>query len=334
MRNQGQMASSLLLEKERYIPASSTAEPILYYSTKRSIEDLVGKELSRVLLYKISSVYKLSEKELLTNYDLLEKSLYKTLGKTANGILRKVRFKILRYAVLVIPGLTMEDIRNPDISIPDILDRIRKEEILRFVREMPSHEHVAIFYKNENLKNEILSAYLDDTSNTDINNGYSSTIPKGVLSSRPQATTTNNDSNNDNTRNNSNYYFNAVSNNISNNNANAVLYGELLCANKQKSLNESLHDWIQGLHSLNSDQTATIRIANEDATWWLRNCSPDQYIEFQKSLGRHIQDNISAACAYDISKIDNEYLPTVMSSHNYIIFDQPFVIYKNMSYDQ
>jgi hypothetical protein len=263
----------------------------------------------------------------------LEKSLYKTLGKTANGILRKVRFKILRYAVLVIPGLTMEDIRNPDISIPDILDRIRKEEILRFVREMPSHEHVAIFYKNENLKNEILSAYLDDTSNTDINNGYSSTIPKGVLSSRPQATT-NNDSNNDNTRNNSNYYFNAVSNNISNNNANAVLYGELLCANKQKSLNESLHDWIQGLHSLNSDQTATIRIANQDATWWLRNCSPDQYIEFQKSLGRHIQDNISAACAYDISKIDNEYLRTVMSSHNYIIFDQPFVIYKNMSYGQ
>ncbi|HYZ51055.1 MAG TPA: hypothetical protein VE593_09225, partial [Nitrososphaeraceae archaeon] len=191
MRNQGQMASSLLLEKERYIPASSTAEPILYYCTKRSIEDLVGKELSRVLLYKISSVYKLSEKELLTNYDLLEKSLYKTLGKTANGILRKVRFKILRYAVLVVPGLTMQDIRNPDISIPDILDRIRKEEILRFVREMPSHEHLALFYKNENLKNEILSAYLDSTSITGTNNGRSSTFPKGVLSSRPQATTNN-----------------------------------------------------------------------------------------------------------------------------------------------
>jgi hypothetical protein len=333
MRNQGQMASSLLLEKERYIPASSIAEPILYYSTKRSIEDLVGKQLSKVLLYKISSVYKLSEKELLTNYDLLEESLYKTVGKTANSILRKVRFRILRYAVLVIPSLTMEDIRNPDISIPDILDRIRKEEILRFVRQMPSHEHVAIFYKNENLKNEILSAYLDDTSNTDINKGYSSTIPKGVLSSRPQATSNNN--NNNNTRDTSNYYFNAVSNNISNNNnVNSVLYGEFLCTNKQKSLNESLHDWIQGLHSLNSDQTATIRIANEDATWWLRNCSPDQYVEFQKSLGRHIEDNISAACAYDISRIDNEYLRTVMSSHNYIIFDQPFVIYENMSYGQ
>lgn len=264
----------------------------------------------------------------------MEKSLYKILGKTANGIIRKVRSEILLYAVLVIPGLTIEDIQNPDISIQDILDRIRKEEILRFVREIPSHEHVAIFYKNENLKNEILSAYLDGTGTIGTNDGrsYSSTIPKGVLSSRPQATTNNDDD--DNTRNNSNYYFNAVSNNISNNNANAVLYGEFLCTNKQKSLNKSLHDWIQGLHSLNSDQTATIRIANEDATWWLRNCSPDEYVEFQKSLGKHIQDNMSATCAYDISKIDNEYLRAVMSSHNYIIFDQPFVIYKNMSYGQ
>jgi hypothetical protein len=152
------------------------------------------------------------------------------------------------------------------------------------------------------------------------------------LSCRPQATTNNDDD--DNTRNNSNYYFNAVSNNMSNNNANAVLYGECLCTNKQKSLNKSLHDWIRGLHSLNSDQTATIRIANEDATWWLRNCSPDEYVESQKSLGKHIQDNMSATCAYDISKIDNEYLRAVMSSHNYIIFDQPFVIYKNMSYGQ
>ena len=331
MRSQGQMVSSLLLEKERYIPAHSRAEPILYYSTKRSIEDLVGKQLSKVLLNKISSVYKLSEKELLTNYDLLEKSLYKILGKTANGIIRKIRSEILRYAVFVIRGLTIEDIQNPDISIPHILDRIRKEEILRFVREIPSHEHVAIFYKNENLKNEILSAYLDGTSTIGTNDGYSSTVSKGVLSSRPQATTNNDDNN---TSNNSNYYFNVVSNNISNNNANAVLYGEFLCTNKQKSLKNSLHDWVQGLHSLNSDQTVTIRIANEDATWWLRNCSPDEYVEFQKSLGRHIQDNMSATCAYDISKIDNEYLRTVMSSHNYIIFDQPFVIYKNMSYGQ
>jgi len=88
------------------------------------------------------------------------------------------------------------------------------------------------------------------------------------------------------------------------------------------------------LHSLNSDQTATIRIANEEATWWLRNCSPDEYVEFQKSSGRRIQDNVSATCEYDISKIDNEYLCAVMSSHNYIILDQPFVIYKNMSYGQ
>jgi hypothetical protein len=59
----------------------------------------------------------------------------------------------------------------------------------------------------------------------------------------------------------------------------------------------------------------------------LNYCCPDN-VEFHKSLGRRIQDNMSVMCAYDISKIDNEYLRTVMSSYNYIIFDQPLVIYK------
>jgi hypothetical protein len=315
----------MLLEEERYVPTSSRAELILYYSTKRSMEEMIGKQLSKVLLYKICSVYNLSENELLTNYDLLEKSLYKILDKGANGILRKTRFEILRHAVLAVPGLTEEDIQDLAISIPDILNLIRKEEILRFVHEIPQHEHIAIFYKNENLKNEMLSAFFDTSATI---NGNSSTTPKGVLSSRPQ--TTNNNTNN--------YYLNAVSNNnnSSNDNTSIILYGEFLRTSKQESLNRSLHDWIQRLYTLNSNksqgqQTATIRIANEDAIWWLRNYSPDQYLEFQKSLGRHIQNNMSAMCAYDISKIDNEYLRTIISSHNYIIFDQPFVIYKNMS---
>jgi len=38
---------------------------------------------------------------------------------------------------------------------------------------------------------------------------------------------------------------------------------------------------------------------------------------------------VSAICSYDISELNNEFLRTVVASHSYIMFDKPFMIYKN-----
>ena len=60
----------------------------------KSIERL-GESASKALLDHICSINELSEKELLTNYDLLEKSLYRVLRKGAEVILRDLKRELL-----------------------------------------------------------------------------------------------------------------------------------------------------------------------------------------------------------------------------------------------
>ena len=60
----------------------------------KSIERL-GESASKALLDHICSINELSEKELLTNYDLFEKSLYRVLRKGAEVILRDLKRELL-----------------------------------------------------------------------------------------------------------------------------------------------------------------------------------------------------------------------------------------------
>ncbi len=301
------MINPLILKEERCVPISSKADQILHDSTKRAIEKMLGEYHCKLLLYKLCSVDRLSEKELLTNYDLLKKSLYQILPTAAEIILRHVKYEMLRHAIFLVSDLTVEDIQNPILSITDILNLIRKEELMNFVREIPSHEHIVFFYENEKIRDKILSTFF----HTDTISNRESNPPKGLLSSKP-----------------SNYNSQYDLNGFGNGNNN-ILYGESLDLQEQKSLKSSLYDWVQSIHSSNKSQHTPTRIANQDATWWLRNGRANEYIGFQKSLGRHIQYNVSAICSYDISKLNNEFLRTVVASHSYIMFDKPFMIYRN-----
>jgi hypothetical protein len=54
----------------------------------------------------------LSEYELLTNYDLFEKSLNSILGKSGKAILTGIKKEILAYAISIDPTITIGDIHN------------------------------------------------------------------------------------------------------------------------------------------------------------------------------------------------------------------------------
>ena len=71
-----------ILDDVGYFPISSKAEQILHDASKNSIAFL-GENASRQLIDHICSISGFSEGELLMNYDLLEKSLFKVLGKGA-----------------------------------------------------------------------------------------------------------------------------------------------------------------------------------------------------------------------------------------------------------
>ena len=260
------------------------------------------------MLDHICSINELSEKELLTNYDLFEKSLYRVLRKGAEVILRDLKRELLIHAVLIDPTITISEIRNPRLSIADILKRFRVLETLEFVRKIPSHKHIAFLYRNENSKADILSAFFDTK--------VTGKTTKGHLSS----------------------------NKPTNHELSFMSYSELLQEPREyEVVAKRLGDWIGKLNSSNKSQQrqqqnntdiATLRIAIEDAMWWVRNGFTDYYMGFEKSMGKYLQDSVSVLCGYNISNgsneiIDSKNIKTMIAAHDHVILDESFVMFRS-----
>ena len=296
---------SNVLDELGYFPLSSKAEAILYDVAKKSIERL-GESASKALLDHICSINGLSEKELLTNYDLFEKSLYRVLRKGAEVILHYLKRELLVHAVLIDPNITISDIRNPRLAVGDILKRIRVVEALEFVRKIPSHKHIAFLYRDENSKDDILAAFFDTK--------ITGKATKGLLSS----------------------------NKPTNDELSYMSYEELLQEppREYEVVAKRLDDWIAKLNSSNKSQQqqnntdiATLRIATEDAMWWVRNGFTGYYMGFEKSMGRYLQDRVSVLCGYNISNVSNENIDsknikTMIAAHDHVILDESFVMFR------
>ncbi len=70
------------LDELGYVAVPSQADRILYDAARRAIERF-GQSASKAILDHMCSIDGLSEEELLTNFDLLEKSLQIVLRKGA-----------------------------------------------------------------------------------------------------------------------------------------------------------------------------------------------------------------------------------------------------------
>jgi hypothetical protein len=296
---------SNVLDELGYFQLSSKAEAILYDAAKKSIERL-GESASKALLDHICSINGLSEKEILTNYDLFEKSLYKVLRKGAEVILHYLKRELLVQAILIDPNITISDIRNPRLAVGDILKRIRVVEALEFVRKIPSHTHIAFLYRDENSKDDILAAFFDTK--------ITGKATKGLLSS----------------------------NKPTNDELSFMSYKELLQEppREYEVVAKRLDDWIAKLNTSNISQQqqnntdfTALRIATEDAMWWVRNGFMGYYMGFEKSMARYLQDSVSFLCGYNISNVSNENIDsknikTMIAAHEYVILDESFAIFR------
>ena len=293
-----------ILDELGYFPISSKAEQVLHDAAKKSIA-LLGETASKDLLAHISSISGFSESELLMNYDLLEKSLYNLLGKGAEVILHDIIRELLVQVVMIDPNITFSEIRNPRLGIADILRRINAVEVVEFVRNIPSHTHIAFLYTNDNSKNNILAAFFDTKINS---------AAKGLFSFKKPA----------------NDYVSCVNN--------IMLYEELLQEPREYELVvRRAADWIAKLNSSNQSQQnnddSPTRIVCEDVMWFLRNGFTGYVLHSEKSCGRSLQDNMSSLCGYNISNvgnghIDRESISTLISAHGYVILDEPFSLYR------
>ena len=215
-----------VLDELGYFPISSKAEQILHDAAKKSIA-LLGETAAKDLLEHISSISGFSEGELLMNYDLLEKSLYNLLGKGAEVILHDLKRELLVQAVLIDANITVTEILNPRLGIGDILKRIHAVEVVEFVRNIPSHTHLAFLYTNDTSKDNIFAAFFDTK--------ITANASKGLFS------------------------FKKLANDFLSGVENIILYDELLQEPREyEVVTRRVADWIAKLNSSNKSRQKSL----------------------------------------------------------------------------
>jgi hypothetical protein len=318
-----------LLDKLGYIPVSSKAEHIISESIKKSLESLFGHAATVVLLHHLASFYGLSEKELTTNYDIFEKSLSKISAYGAKIILKDIRKEMLIETIKSSTGseITEQDILNPDIGIREIINKIGYDEIAKFVHAMPPGEHINLVYKNEDTKDKVLSSFLSSESYHDeiVNNRITSM--RGLITTKLTK-------------------FNYIKD--------ILYYEDLSLAVEKSEIINKLWDWMIRLRSKNYSTifkegrdkeivryedkdimaSSCVRVAIEDAAWFLLNNFTFEFLSFEKIIKKYLDEDkhISVLCTYkisDISGTSDDMLMKIIETHHYVILENPLMIYKS-----
>jgi hypothetical protein len=290
-----------VLDTLEYYSLNSAIDEIVYKSVKKSLGTL-GESISETIVDNICSLYRLSEKELLTNYDLFEKSLYSFFNEGAHIIVKRIKKEILSHAILHVPNLTVDDILNQNLTVYDIIKKIHEEKICDFIRKLPADEHVIFFYKKESFKDKILSAFFEPAIN------HKKAL-KGLISVK-RNTNLNLDSN--------------------------ILFDELFFqGEKSAAVMKKIFDWAYSLKLSNNSlkkegEDIITRIATDDDTWFFKNGLGNEIISAEKSGAKCIkEDKITCLCIYNISNMtDEQILKAVIATHGYVILDDPLGVYK------
>lgn len=282
-----------------YFPLSSISEEILYLSIKEALES-VGKKYAKAIIDHICKFNRLSEREILTNCDLFEDSMYRLFGQGALSVINKVKVFALRHALSEGKlNLTVPEILDPSLSINSILNEIRSIEALNFVHKMSSYTHIAYLYTNKSSVSKVLSEYFSTQGG-----------PKALLTETPE-----------------NYFlFNLTS---------SISYKELLGAVTgpiKESGIQRVRAWIDEVRSTNKSNTIPTKIAEDDATWWIRNGYTRALNSLEQLLCKDLPANTSILCAFDISKLSTKQLnsmKSIIGSHDYVIIEEPsYTVYK------
>jgi hypothetical protein len=282
-----------------FFPLDSISENILYRSIKQSLEQ-VGIAYSKAVINHICNLNRLSEREILTNCDLFEDSMYKLFGHGAVSVINKVKVLTLRTALMEQKSdLTVTEIPAPSLTINDVLNEIRRIEALDFVRKMASYNHLALLYSKKDFLNEVLSEYFSHKD-----------APKALLSEDPD-----------------NHIHLDLTSSISYEELFGIIKGEV-----GEDAFIKMRNWIEQVRTTHKSKLP-IRIAEDDATWWIRNGYTRALTSIERSLCKKMPECTSILCAFDVSKLAPYQLSTMKSiigAHDYVILQEPsFTVYKS-----
>ena len=188
-----------ILDRLGYLPATSKVDAIIYTSIINSINEL-GKSYSKAMLFNMCSLNGFSEMELLTNYDLFESSISKILGKAANPILFRIKKEVLVNAVMnkYSSSITESDILNKSLTVNDIINRMRLDEVCELVQNLrTAFSHTIFFYRDIDIRDKVLSAVFASNNvanaqevvlSSECNSRWQSLISSGNLNSDMRVT--------------------------------------------------------------------------------------------------------------------------------------------------
>jgi hypothetical protein len=349
-----------LLEELGYRPLTEP-EKIISDAMKRSLATL-GESFSKTLLQHLSSTYDLSEDEILKEITVIENELREILHGGANVILERVKEEIYNYIrsknrseavnrYLIHIARRTEKYEDPSlhtnvsstsnsatkVSTPpidahawkmmlsEVITEVLAVEAFEFIRQVPAGEHLALIYNKDITRDSLITEFLSPPHTDD-----AADIPQscGLISARP-------------TR------LRAVRNMLCQDLVSPVINKSTppeAGSNSNSDVNpliKKLADWIVSLQSaednnpsgLDQNSRKRVRIAAEN-TWFFENNLDNQMLTLEKSLGYSGQDNGSRSnnpatfCTYDTSKLTEAQVRSLAELHNYIILDDPLMIYK------
>lgn len=315
-----------ILDNLGYIPITSDASQILYVSIKKALERNFDQQFATILVEKLCSMTGLTENELLTNYDLFEKSLYGLLDskKFLEIVLHWVKIEMLTESVVKGSSITVEQILDPKLTINDILHYVSSEQVYEFIRKLPAHKYVTFFYRIEQSKDKALTAFFDPATK--------GKAPTSLISLTPIV-----DKNKETT----------ISSNKNLNIDSNVLYTQIFSQVDKAEIKKRLYSWLYSVHASSKSKIAengnaiseeedrglknqrpATRIATDDDSWFFRNGFGEEIVATEESVGRCIKDNISCMCMYDIPNVTNEEsLRRLIASHSHVIVDYPYLVY-------
>lgn len=110
-----------------------------------NVLERIGKSYSKALIYQICNLYGLSQNELLSNYELFEKSITRVLGKTGFPIILRIKKELLKYLVLNKLEISIKDILDPSFNVPEIINKLVESNNYELISEILNKRNHIIF---------------------------------------------------------------------------------------------------------------------------------------------------------------------------------------------
>lgn len=185
------------------------------------------------------------------------------------------------------------DIDGVNLSTAEIVNKIVQRDVLDFVRKLPSHEHIAYFYTSEDSKGLITSAFLSKSSKS----AKAAIISNPIVSSESSIQTTR--------------------------------YANILNPSDKSASMKRLGNWIGSMKKSDTAQMHGLRLLGEDDSWFMNNGFSEEILNLERSLGPHLDEDMSVMCSYDLASLADEHLATIINSHSYLVTDRPIMLYSH-----